>query len=157
MGLATPSFSNGAAYGDLDNDGDLDLVINNENSQCFVYLNETDKKTGNHFLKVKFNGYKQNRFGIGAEVIIKINGDQQVLQNFSTRGFESSVEPDLLFGLGKAENIDELKVTWPDGKVQVLTKIKPDQTLTLSYDQASIAEKAVEKSSLLSLKRSVRR
>jgi hypothetical protein len=145
LGLAEPSFSNGAAYGDLDNDGDLDLVINNENSQSFVYRNETDSKSGNHFLKVKFNGYEHNRVGIGALVTIKAMEELRVLQNFNSRGFESSTEPNLLFGLGKAENIDEMKVTWPDGKVQVLTNVKADQTIILNYSQASEEETFTEK------------
>jgi hypothetical protein len=147
LGLAQPSFSNGAAYGDLDNDGDLDLVINNENSPCFVYRNETNTKSGNHFLKVKFNGSEHNRFGVGAGVTIKTKDGIRVLQNFNTRGFESSIEPNLLFGLGKAENVDELKVTWPDGKVQLLTNVKPDQTITLKYSQALVAETVTEKKS----------
>ena len=145
LGLGEPSFSNGAAYGDLDNDGDLDLVINNENSLSFVYRNETDSKSGNHFLKVKFNGNKGNLFGIGAMVTIKAKEELRVLQNFNSRGFESSAEPNLLFGLGKAENIDELKVIWPDGKVQVLVNIKPDQTIILNYSQAFEVEIFTEK------------
>ena len=140
LGLGKPSFSNGAAYGDLDNDGDLDLVINNENSPSFVYRNETDSKTGNHFIKVKFVGNNDNLFGIGALVTIKVKGELRVLQNFNSRGFESSTEPYLLFGLGKTENIDELKVTWPDRKVQVLNNVKTDQTIILHYSQASEAE-----------------
>jgi hypothetical protein len=145
LGLGKPSFSNGAAYGDLDNDGDLDLVINNENSPCFVYRNETDSKSGNHFLKVRFNGSEHNRFGIGALVTAKVKEELRVLQNFNSRGFESSTEPDLLFGLGKKENIDELKVTWPDLKVQVLNNIKADQTIILNYSDASKAETVIEK------------
>jgi enediyne biosynthesis protein E4 len=145
LGLGEPSFSNGAAYGDLDNDGDLDLVINNENSPSFIYRNESNSISGNHFLKVKFNGSEHNLFGIGAWVTIKMNGEIRVLQNFNSRGFESSTEPNLLFGLGKAENIDELKVTWPDGKVQVLTNIKPDKTIILNYAQASETQTKAEK------------
>ena len=119
LGLADPSFSNGAAYGDLDNDGDMDLVINNENSTSFVYRNETESRSGNHYLKVRFKGPAGNPFGIGAGVTLKINGETRVLQNFNSRGFESSTEPNLIFGLGKAEVIDELKVLWPDGKTQI--------------------------------------
>ena len=140
LGLAEPSFSNGAAYGDLDNDGDLDLVVNNVNSPCFVYRNETNTKSANHFLKIKFNGTENNRFGIGAEVTIKIKGEVRVLQNFNTRGFESSIEPNLLYGLGIAENVDELKVTWPDGKVQVITNLKADQTIILKNIEASVVK-----------------
>jgi enediyne biosynthesis protein E4 len=145
LGLADPSFSNGAAYGDLDNDGDLDLVVNNVNSPSFVYRNETNTKSGNHFLKIRFNGTENNRFGIGAEVTIKNNGEVEVLQNFNTRGFESSIEPNLLFGLGKSENIDDLKVVWPDGKVQVISNIKADQTIILNHSEALPVKSIPEK------------
>ncbi len=136
LGLATPSFSNGAAYGDLDNDGYPDLVINNENSTSFIYRNEAGSKTGNHFLKIRFAGPAGNNFGIGCTVEIKANGQKEVLQNFNSRGFQSSTEPNLIFGLGKAEKAEELKVTWPDGKVEKLTGIIADQSLTLHYDKA---------------------
>ena len=145
LGLAEPSFSNGAAYGDLDNDGDMDLVINNENSTCFIYRNETESRSGNHYLKVRFNGPRQNPFGIGAIVTLKINGQPRVLQNFNSRGFESSTEPNLIFGSGKSESIDELKVVWPDGKVQLLSDIKTGQAILLDYKQAIQGERNVEK------------
>jgi hypothetical protein len=140
IGFGDLSFSNGAAYGDLDNDGDQDLVVNNVNSPCFIYRNDTDSKTGNHYLKVKFNGPDGNPFGIGAIVSFKINGETRVMQNFNSKGFESSVEPDLIFGLGNEEKIDHLQVKWPDGKVQVVSGIKANQTLTLHYGNASVPE-----------------
>jgi len=139
LGLDEPSFSNGAAYGDLDNDGDMDLVINNENSPAFVYRNESNMKLGNHFLKLKFKGPSGNLFGIGAIAEIRNKGEIRVLQNFNSRGFESSTEPNLIFGLGKTESVDSLKVTWPDGKVQILSDVKAGQTLLVKYDQASPA------------------
>lgn len=145
LGLAQPSFSNGSAYGDLDNDGDLDLVITNINSPSFVYKNEADKKSNNHFLKVKFKGYAQNLFGIGAEVKIRIKDEIRVLQNFNTRGFESSIEPFLLFGLANAEMIDTLKVIWPDRKIQVIPNIKSDRTMILNHTDASVDQHVSEK------------
>jgi enediyne biosynthesis protein E4 len=145
MGFSQPSFSNGAAYGDLDNDGDMDLVINNENSTSFVYRNETESRSGNHFLKVRFKGPEGNPFGIGAIVTLKIKDETRVLQNFNSRGFESSAEPNLIFGLGKTESIDELRVVWPDGKNQLLSGLKPDQSLLMQYDDASAPGQTSEK------------
>ena len=138
MGFSQLSYSNGAAYGDLDNDGDLDLVVNNINSKSFVYRNDANTNSANHFLKVRFTGPEKNLFGIGAEVRIKIKDGIQVLQNYNTRGFQSSIEPCLLFGIGKATTIDSLQVTWPDGKMQVMMNVKTDQTITLKNSEASV-------------------
>jgi hypothetical protein len=137
LGFSQPSFSNGAAYGDLDNDGDEDLVVNNINSSSFLYRNDANKLSENHFLKVKFNGPDKNPFGIGAEVRLKSKDGIKVLQNFNTRGFQSSIEPLLLFGLGKETLIDSLQVSWPDGKVQIITNVKADETITLKNTDAA--------------------
>ena len=134
LGLGQPSFSNGAAYGDLDNDGDLDLVVNNVNMPAFMYRNNTQK---NHFLKVVFNGYAANWFGVGAIIRVVTDAGAQQGQNFPTRGFESSTEPYLTFGIGRAERIDTLEVIWPDQKRQLLTQIAPNQTLRLNYSDAT--------------------
>lgn len=137
LGLSQLTFSNGAAYADLDNDGDLDLVVNNLNSKSFVYRNDANRISGNHFLKVRFAGTEKNRFGIGAEVKIKSRDGIKVLQNYNTRGFQSSVEPNLFFGLGKTATIDTLQVTWPDGKVQVMANVKTDRAITLKNSDAA--------------------
>ncbi len=137
LGLSRLSFSNGAAYADLDNDGDEDLVVNNNNSPCFIYRNDANKYSGNHFLKVKFIGSEKNRFGIGAEARVYSKDGLKMLQNYNTRGFQSSIEPNLLFGLGKTTLIDSLQVIWPDGKEQVLKNVKADQTITLKNSEAS--------------------
>jgi len=138
LGLTETAYSNGAAYGDLDNDGDEDLVVNNINSASFLYRNDANDQTGNHYLKIKFKGTEKNPFGIGAEVRIKSKEGINVLQNYNTRGFQSSIEPNLLFGLGKTTTIDSLQVTWPDGKTQVVANVKTDQVLTLKNSDASM-------------------
>src|SRR5690606_38788456 len=131
LGLSEPSFSNGAAYGDLDNDGDLDLVVNNLNMESFIYRNNTDTLLSRNYLKVKFKGEGKNPFGIGAQVRVFIEGKQQVAQNFPARGFQSSVEPHLLFGIGSATTVDSLVVVWPTFQKQTLTNIKANQILTV--------------------------
>ncbi len=137
LGLSELSYSNGAAYGDLDNDGDLDLVVNNINSKSFVYRNDANLHSENHFLKIRFNGPEKNPFGIGAEVIINSKDGIRTLQNYNTRGFQSSLEPNLLFGLGKTASVDSLQVVWPDGKMQVIKNVKTDNTITLKIADAS--------------------
>jgi hypothetical protein len=137
LGFSQLSYSNGAAYGDLDNDGDQDLVVNNINAKSFVYRNDANKHSDNHFLKVRFEGSEKNMFGIGAEVRLRLKDEVSIAQNYNTRGFQSSVEPGLLFGVGKAASIDSLQVTWPDGKVQVMTNVKSDQAITLKNRDGS--------------------
>ncbi len=131
--LGEPGFSNGAAYGDLDNDGDLDLVVNNVNMPAFVYQNNST----HNYLKITLEGSPGNRQGIGAQVSIKTGSNKQVLQHYTSRGFESSVEPGLIFGLATSESIDELEIIWPDLKKQVLHNIPSNQSITLRHADAT--------------------
>ena len=128
--------SNGAAYADLDDDGDMDLIINNVNAVASIYRNEAEK-VGHHYLKVKFKGSEKNPFGVGAQVSIRTADGSQLHQNFNSRGFQSSVEPELIFGLGEQSTIDRLEVIWPDRQSQVLENIAVDQTLRLDYASAT--------------------
>ncbi|WP_299113566.1 VCBS repeat-containing protein [uncultured Winogradskyella sp.] len=136
-GFDTPSFSNGMAYGDLDNDGDLDIVTNNIESEAFVYEN---KATGN-FLKIKLEGSEKNRFGIGAKAIIYYGNEKQVIENNVTRGFLSSVEGGMFFGLGKITKVDKVEVIWSNGKTNVFNNIDANQTITASFDNAKTNSK----------------
>ncbi len=147
LGLSEPSFSNGAAYGDLDNDGDMDLVVNNVNMKAFVYRNNTTNK----YLKIKFIGSGKNPFGIGAMVQIESTNKKQYLQNFQSRGFESSVEPVLIFGLGADTAIEKLTVYWPDQKTQVIENIKANQTITLDHKNARLISKENKTSTISTL------
>lgn len=144
-GLEKPSTSNGAVYADLDNDGDLDLVINNLNSPAFVYRNNAEKVKPANFLKIKLQGNIPNRNGIGATIKIKNKDQQQFYEHYLTRGYQSSVDPTVHFGLGKASRIDSLEITWPSGKVQVLTQVKANQTVSIK-EQNATAPKTTPKS-----------
>jgi hypothetical protein len=145
-GLNTPSFSNGAAYGDLDNDGDLDLVVNNVNQPCFVYKNLTSEKTGNHYLKVRLKGEGKNTFGIGSVVNAWFDGQIHKRELVPSRGFQSSVDPVLNFGLGKAFRVDSVKVIWPNRKTQVVENISGDQLITFDIKDATKKEQFIRSS-----------
>ena len=136
LGLTTPSFSNGAAYGDLDNDGDLDLVVNNANMEAFLYRNNSDKK-GNNYLKVELKGGAKNPNGIGARIIAICGSEMQQFDHYLSRGFQSSVAPNINIGLGIANKVDTLKVIWPDLKMQTLTQIEVNSTISLDYKNAN--------------------
>ncbi|MGH7575432.1 MAG: VCBS repeat-containing protein, partial [Longimicrobiales bacterium] len=136
-GLAEPGFSSGAAYVDLDNDGALDLVVNNINAPASVYRNRARGGNGHHYLKVDLRGAGRNTGGIGAKVVIAHDGVTQMLEQMPTRGFQSSVDPRLHFGLGTSELVDSLVVIWPDHRYQVLTDITADRTLTLDQGDAT--------------------
>lgn len=141
-GLGAPSFSNGAAYGDIDNDGDLDLVVNNVNQPVSIFRNTSSDSLKAHFLGVKLKGYAKNLHGIGTKVYISHQGKEQYLQEMPNRGFESSVDHTLIFGLGASQTtIDSLTVIWPDDKMQILTGVKSDQHLTLDHEQATLTWK----------------
>ena len=131
-GFDTISNSNGAAYADLDNDGDLDLIVNNINKPAFIYRNNAVKQNANHYLELKLEGAGKNTQGIGAKVYIYNKGKQQYLEQMPARGFQSSVSPVLHFGLGIENNIDSLRIVWLSGKEQVLRNVKANQILTLN-------------------------
>ncbi len=130
-GLDQPSFSNGAAYGDLDNDGALDLVVNNVNMPPFVYRNMTSERKEANFLTLNLKGTGKNIEAIGASVTIYYDGKTSYLELVPSRGFQSCVDPRLHFGLGKATSVDSLIVNWPDGKCTVLHNLAVNRFLTL--------------------------
>jgi hypothetical protein len=136
-GLAQPGFSNGAAYVDLNNSGALDLVVNNVNAPASIYRNHAREQNGNHSLTINLRGTGANTAGIGATVVITHGGTTQMLEQMPTRGYQSSVDPRLHFGLGRSTRIDSLVVIWPDHRYQTLTGVAADSALTLDQRNAT--------------------
>ena len=128
-GIDQPSLSNGAAYADLDSDGDLDLVVNNINEEALVYENLANTFEGNNFLQVRLVGDSLNTFGLGAKVKLFHEGTQQVVEQNVTRGYQSSVDFKIHFGIGDIDKIDSIVVQWPDSKTNTLYDIKSNQTV----------------------------
>lgn len=133
--LAHKGFSNGCAYGDLDNDGDLDLVVNNIDSVSWVYQNTLSESASSNHLRVELKGNEGNGLGVGSKITLFADGALQTNHVMLTRGFQSSIEPTVHFGLGTSTKVDSLIVKWPDGSVSKMYDITANQTL--SIDQTS--------------------
>ncbi len=137
-GLDTLTFSSGAAYGDLDGDGALDLVVNNVNQEAFIYRNNARTLTQNRFLEVRLEGEGKNRFAIGAKVTLWSGGREFYQEEEPTRGFQSSVDYVLTFGVGQRDTLDSVKVEWPgrEGRVSLLTRVATNQRVTMRESDA---------------------
>ena len=140
-GITKRTYSNGATYSDLDNDGDLELITNNINDYAHIYRNNSNELSGNHFLCVILKGEGLNTRGVGARVTIFRNGQMQIAEQFSTRGFSSATSDVLHFGLGPDTSIDSLVVRWPDLSEQVIKNPAADKTIILEKKNASRPEK----------------
>ncbi len=144
-GIKKASYSNGSVATDLDLDGDLDLVINNINEPAFVYRNQAQELSDNHFLQVRFEGPVQNPYGISTSVSLFHQGQQQYQVLYPVRGFQSCLDYTLHFGLGESSAIDSVIVEWPDGNRSIEKAVGSDQVLTFRYsDSAELARQGQE-------------
>lgn len=136
-GFDIPSFSNGAVYADFDNDGDLDIAMNNIDREAFLYENHSERKPDQHSLTVKLKGPTLNRDGFGAKIWLWTGKGKQYAEHSPYRGYQSTTETNREhFGLGNAAQIDSLTIIWPDSRIQVLKNVKADQNLVLDHIQA---------------------
>jgi len=132
-GLKEKTQSNGAAYADFDNDGDLDLIINNINDTPLLYKNNDT----NNFIQLKLIGDSKNKFAIGSKITITINDTKQYQELYTSRGFISSVQNIVNFGIGNATIIDEILIEWPNQKHTKLTNVKPNQIISINQESAT--------------------
>jgi hypothetical protein len=131
-GLGSPNFSNGAAYGDLDNDGDLDLVVSNVNEVASVFRNETNQLLpNNHYLKFALTGVDKNTFAFGTKITVTAKGKLFYVEQMPIRGFESSMDPRPNLGLGEIDTVEQILIEWPDGRGNLLLNIPTNQVLKL--------------------------
>ncbi len=144
-GLKIPSLSNGAAYGDLDNDGDLDVVINNVNMKAFVYKNNAETVTNNNYIRLKFEGSKNNSFAIGTTVKLYYDNNVVLQELIPSRGFQSSMDYVMTIGLGTTKTIDSLRIIWPDDYTQKLTNVKPNQLLIFKQIDAKEKYRSIKR------------
>jgi hypothetical protein len=135
-GMNIPSFSNGVAFGDLDNDGDLDLVVNNIDDNVFVFENHADRRVDHHYLRILLAGSDQNVLALGSKVRIYYGDRFQYQQHYLTRGYRSSMEPVMHFGLGKDTLVNRIEVTWPNGKTSILRNVRADQEISMDIRNA---------------------
>lgn len=143
-GMRDARFSNGAAYADLDGDGDLELVTNNLDGPASVYENRSRELGRGGYLRVVLRGPAGNRGGYGAKVLVVAGGRRQYLELSPYRGFQSSVDDALHFGLGAARTVDSLRVSWPDGTTQLLTGLAASRVVTVDHREARPAPPAAE-------------
>lgn len=136
-GIVEASCSNGAAYADLDNDGDLDLLVNNVNQPAFVYENLSEKRESNNYLRIKLQGKSGNLDGIGAKIKTTTASTTQYYEHFLSRGYESGVDPIVHFGLGESQVIKSIEVWWPDGTYQIKQNIPANQLLIINQLEAT--------------------
>ncbi len=137
-GWTEKTFSNGATYADLDNDGDLDFIINNIDQKVSLYQNNNIEK--NNYVKIKLEGPKNNVNGLGAKIYVSTDSLTQFNELTLTRGFQSSVPPEVHFGLGKKDNIKSIKVIWPNGMVSTVENAKVNHTMVINFSTAEVIE-----------------
>lgn len=145
-GLAQLSHSNGSAYGDLDNDGDLDLVVNNVNMPAFIYLNNSEqfKDSTSHYLQFELIGEGKNTAALGTTITLKYNGEMQYLEHMPMRGFQSSMDYRPHFGLGSVNQVDTVIVDWINGKRTLLTNVPANQMLRLKQSEATLIQEKIK-------------
>ena len=142
-GLDQKTFSNGSAYADLDNDGDLDLVVNNVNEVAYIYQNNAEKLLSSHFLRVRLTDEKEQKPIFGARLKIEHQGNSQWFEVTNVRGMYSTSEFTAHFGVGNSETIDKVTIHWPEGKETVLTNVKANQEITVDRQTAGNIKKEV--------------
>ncbi len=135
-GLDHPSYSNGAVYADLDNDGDLDLIINNMDEEAGIYKNNSNIVTKNNYLRLMLQGSSQNKQGFGTKIFVYTKGITQYYEQLSTRGYQSGITDAIHIGLGNHASIDSLRIVWPTNETQLLTNVKTNQTILLNIASA---------------------
>lgn len=148
-GMKKPSNSNGAAYTDLDNDGDLDMVVNNINQPAFIYKNQADSQLKHHYLKIRLKGKDKNTSGLGARVTVHVGSKKLYAEQMPARGYQSGVSPVLHFGLGEASVADSVSVQWLGGVSQTLTNVKADVQIELHEADARPGRRSSEKNQTL--------
>ena len=154
-GIGQPGFSNGACYADLDNDGDVEIIINEFNGEAKVYRNNAEKVRTNNYISIQLQGLPPNLQAVGSKVYLYTGHSLQMQEMNPYRGFESSVDPVLHFGTGQYKTVDSIKIIWPNGKVDLKKNINANQRLTITYTgnygpfkQAAIQEAVINKKGL---------
>ncbi|WP_025664635.1 VCBS repeat-containing protein [Aquimarina megaterium] len=137
-GIDSPTFSNGAAYADLDNDGDLDLVINNIDQEATILQNNTRNK---NYVQFQFKGDSQNPFGIGTRITIQTEKTTQIFENYPTRGYQSAVAPVIHVGLDNNIEVQKVTITWPDNKVEVINHPEINKRIIINHNDATLTNK----------------